>query len=280
MQRVVWVGLLAVSGGGCGNAAPPKPEPPPARVVAVPPASASEDEPEAKLDAGPGRAEPRHDLAGCVLEMRSGASVRSQGEDRSAFERAFSAERAGNLDEARKGYFEVVQNHPSSLLIPLAYLAFGELFAEEAERGDASKWELARAAYQEVLKYPPPDNVAVPYAWLRLGDSRAGDAAQALASYARALEAARQYPALPCAEPIGERARARLIEAFSQAGAPDKAWAFFRAKDGEARAREMLLGLAKLYRQKGDPKSACAALKAAPADPELDQEKNAACAGH
>ena len=42
-------------------------------------------------------------------------------------------------------------------------MAFGELFFQEAQ-GDPSKWDLAAAAYKEVIKYPPPTNKVYGYA--------------------------------------------------------------------------------------------------------------------
>src|SRR5262249_40816932 len=76
---------------------------------------------------------------------------------------AYEYEQANQLDQARKVYLELIQSWPQSKFIPNAYLAFGELFFNEAQ-GDPSKWQFAEQSYQEVIKYPPPDNKVWGYA--------------------------------------------------------------------------------------------------------------------
>ena len=80
---------------------------------------------------------------------------------------AYEYEQAQDLENARKVYYELIQKAPQSKYIPNAYLAFGELFFNEAQ-GDPSKWELAAQAYQEVIKYPPPNNKVFGYAHYKL----------------------------------------------------------------------------------------------------------------
>ena len=48
-----------------------------------------------------------------------------------------------------------------------AYLAFGELFFNEA-LSDPTKWEPAKQAYQKVISKPPPENKVYGYAWYKL----------------------------------------------------------------------------------------------------------------
>ena len=57
---------------------------------------------------------------------------------------AYEYEQANENDKARQVYFELIQTRPNSKYIPNAYLAFGELFFNEAQ-GDPSKWD-ARGA--------------------------------------------------------------------------------------------------------------------------------------
>jgi TolA-binding protein len=56
-----------------------------------------------------------------------------------------------DLPTARKLYFQVVSEAPRGPLLPYAYFAFGELFAEESKQ-DPSKTELARQSYAECTK--------------------------------------------------------------------------------------------------------------------------------
>ncbi len=111
---------------------------------------------------------------------------------------AMAYERAGALDEARKAYYELIMKAPKSPKIPLAYLAFGELFFEEA-KNDPSKWSLAEAALKEVLKYPAPANRAACFARARLGQvfQQTGYQSQALAEFQKAQQCAQSYATLP-----------------------------------------------------------------------------------
>ena len=64
-------------------------------------------------------------------------------------------ELAGDMNNARRTYYELIKNAPSSKYVPYAYFAFGELFFHEAKM-DPSKWDLAKQAYMEVMKFPSP----------------------------------------------------------------------------------------------------------------------------
>ena len=106
------------------------------------------------------------------------------------------------------------------------------------------------------------------------------DPTQALASYVKALDGTRAYPGLPCSSLVADQARSGVVQAFSLAGAPNKAWMFFRAKSDEREATDMLLQLIAAYRAKGDLASACTAASAGPSDGRLENEKRGACASH
>src|SRR5262249_27721813 len=80
---------------------------------------------------------------------------------------AFEYEQASDYKNARTVYYELIQKRPNSKYIPNAYLAFGELFFNEAQ-GDPSKWDLSEKAYIEVMKYPAPANKVYGYAWYKL----------------------------------------------------------------------------------------------------------------
>ena len=73
---------------------------------------------------------------------------------------AYEYEQGNNNDMARKTYFTLIQSRPNSKYIPNAYLAFGELFFNEAQ-GDPSKWGVAQQAYQKVIGFPPKVRVIV-----------------------------------------------------------------------------------------------------------------------
>jgi tetratricopeptide (TPR) repeat protein len=152
-------------------------------------------------------------------------------------------ELAGDKRNARATYYELIQNHPTSKRIPEAYLAFGELFYEEAQR-DSSKWALAQAAYQETLKYPAPANRVFGYAAYKLARvfSRQGDCPQALNHYLKTIEHGEH----------ADVAREEIIPEYISCGRADKAWDFFQrlAKDQPGRV-EALEQLAEAYSDAG-----------------------------
>jgi tetratricopeptide (TPR) repeat protein len=113
--------------------------------------------------------------------------------DAALYYAGYAYEAAGDLDHARGVYLRLIQSHPDSRFVPYAYLAFGELFGAEAA-SDPSKWALARQSFEEVLRFPPPDNLLYGYALLRMGEIRQqlGERAEARAAFeklrARAVE--------------------------------------------------------------------------------------------
>jgi TolA-binding protein len=68
---------------------------------------------------------------------------------------ALEYELAGDMTNARRNYFELIKNVPASKYVPYAYFAFGEMFYREA-KSDPSKWDLAKQAYVEVMKFQAP----------------------------------------------------------------------------------------------------------------------------
>ena len=81
------------------------------------------------------------------------------------------------------------QKTPKSKYIPNAYLAFGELFFNEAQ-GDPRSGSSREQAYKKVIKYPPPDNKVYGYAQYKLGYVfwNKGDFAQALDAFKKTID--------------------------------------------------------------------------------------------
>jgi tetratricopeptide (TPR) repeat protein len=123
---------------------------------------------------------------------------------------AYEREQARDLAGARRAYLDLITQGPSSKYVPLAYLAFGEMFFAEAT-DDASKWEIAKQAYRKVLDTPPPANEAYAYAWYRLGFVlvNQGDRDGALHALDKAVEAATAFPQLPGSAALREEAEAQ-----------------------------------------------------------------------
>jgi hypothetical protein len=147
---------------------------------------------------------------------------------------AYEHEQGGNLKDARSVYFELIQKAPKSPFIPYAYLAFGELFFQESQ-GDPSKWDLAAAAYKEVVKYPPPTNKQFGYARYKLGYVfwNKGEYANALNEFKKVIEYGEQFTDVPNATQLAKAARRDMVPVYAVAGAPDKAYNFFKPVSGD-----------------------------------------------
>ena len=147
---------------------------------------------------------------------------------------AFEHEQANQLDDARKVYLELIQSWPASKYIPNAYLAFGELFFNDAQ-GDPSTWDLAEPSYTEVIKYPPPDNKVYGYAHYKLGYVfwNKGDFARALSEFKNTIEYGVQYSTLPNAEQLATSARRDMIPVYALAGDPKRAYDFIKPLSGD-----------------------------------------------
>jgi TolA-binding protein len=150
---------------------------------------------------------------------------------------AYEYEQANQLDQARKVYLELIQNWPQSKYIPNAYLAFGELFFNEAQ-GDPSKWQFAEQSYQEVTKYPPPDNKVWGYAHYKLGYVywNKGDFPRAMTEFKKTIEYGTQFSQLPNAKELAVSARRDIIPIYALAGNPNKAYDFFKPLSGDSGA--------------------------------------------
>ena len=125
---------------------------------------------------------------------------------------AYEHEQAQSYDKAREVYLELIDKAPKSPYIPNAYLAFGELFFQEAQ-GDPAKWDLAAAAYKEVIKYPPPNNKVYGYARYKLGyvHWNKGEYAHALNEFKKVIEYGEQFSELPNAKQLAKSARRDCI---------------------------------------------------------------------
>lgn len=152
---------------------------------------------------------------------------------------AYEYEQAKDLQNARKIYFELIQKAPNSPYIPNAYLAFGELFFQEAQ-GDPNAWALAEQSYKEVVKYPAPKNKVYGYAHYKLGYVywNTGDYAKALSEFKKVIEFGERHAQLPNAKQLEKAARRDLIPVYALSGRPQAAYGFFKPLSGDQGASE------------------------------------------
>ncbi|MCA9585436.1 MAG: tetratricopeptide repeat protein [Myxococcales bacterium] len=138
---------------------------------------------------------------------------------------AYEYEQASDLKNARSVYYDLIKKRPDSKYIPNAYLAFGELFFNEAQ-GDPSKWDLSAQAYTEVVKYPPPQNKVLGYARYKLAYVfwNKGEFDKALSEFKKVIEFGVAYPQLPGASKLADSARRDFIPVYALKGDPAQAY--------------------------------------------------------
>jgi tetratricopeptide (TPR) repeat protein len=180
------------------------------------------------------------------------ATAGSYEQDAVLFRFGCERELAGDRAEARRAFLELIQKSPSSKLVPYAYLAFADLFFEEAA-SDPTKWELARQAYSKVMTFPPRENPAYAFAVHRRGlvMAETGDHAHALADQKNAIATTLTYPNLPSAAETAEAARRALVTAYAAAGRPELAFTFFHEADAD-RAPALVVALGEEYLKRGE----------------------------
>jgi tetratricopeptide (TPR) repeat protein len=148
---------------------------------------------------------------------------------------AYEYEQAGNLEKARKAYLELTENWKDSRFVPNAYLAFGELFFNEAQ-GDPRKWPVAENFYKEVLKFKAPENKLWGYAAYKLGYVywNQGIYDKAINEFKRVIEFGTKFAQLPNAKGLARSARRDIIPVYALKGNPAKAYVFFRPLSGDS----------------------------------------------
>ncbi|MDI1482292.1 tetratricopeptide repeat protein [Polyangium sp. y55x31] len=250
--------VLAACGGG------PSAQQEPAKAPVVEVGSGPEAPPlPAQGSEEDGATEPREAKAvepveACIERMRegqglpSGATAAPEG---AKYAETLAAERADNMNEARKGYLQIIQQYPQSPYVPLVYFAFGEFFFKEG-RMDPTKLDLAEQSYVKVLTFPLPDNTAWIAANARLAEiyRLKGDPPQALHSLKWVAGAVAKEPSAQCAAALAAPARAGLVFVYADAGRPSAAFDFFRTASGDkgddrTNALAMVVSLAELYVQ-------------------------------
>lgn len=147
---------------------------------------------------------------------------------------AYEYEQANDLKNARSVYYDLIKKAPNSKYIPNAYLAFGELFFNEAQ-GDPSKWELSQQAYEKVIGYPPPNNKVYGYAWYKLGYVfwNKGELDKALNAFKKTIEFGVVHAQLPGASKLADSARRDVIPVYALKGDPAQAYNFLHNISGD-----------------------------------------------
>jgi len=141
---------------------------------------------------------------------------------------AYEYEQSNDLVNARRVYYDLIKKKPNSKYIPNAYLAFGELFFNEAQ-GDPSKWDFAAQAYTEVIKFPPATSKVYGYAWYKLAYVfwNKGELDKALNAFKKTIDFGTSFTQYPGASKLAESARRDVIPVYALKGDPLAAYNFF-----------------------------------------------------
>ncbi len=141
---------------------------------------------------------------------------------------AYEYEQSNDLVNARRVYYDLIKQKPNSKYIPNAYLAFGELFFNEAQ-GDPSKWDFAAQAYTEVIKFPPQTSKVYGYAWYKLAYVfwNKGELDKALNAFKKTIDFGTTFAQYPGASSLADSARRDVIPVYALKGDPAAAYNFF-----------------------------------------------------
>lgn len=152
---------------------------------------------------------------------------------------AYEYEQAGNMKKARDTYKELVAKAPNSEYVPAAYLAFGELFFQEAS-ADPGKWPFAEAFYKKVLGYPAPKNKLWGYAAYKLGYVywNQGIYDKALEQFKAVIKFGKTHSSLPNAEQLAKSARRDIIPVYAASQKPDRAYNYFKPLSGDTGGKD------------------------------------------
>ncbi|HEY4012641.1 MAG TPA: tetratricopeptide repeat protein [Polyangiaceae bacterium] len=148
---------------------------------------------------------------------------------------AYEYEQAGDTVNARRVYLDLITKTPNSKYLTNAYLAFGELFFNEA-LSDPTKWDAAKQAYQKVISKPPPENKIYGYAWYKLAYVfwNMGDLPHALDAFKRTIDFGVQFSQLPNATKLADSGRRDVVPVYALAGSPSESYNFFKNLSGDA----------------------------------------------
>ncbi len=147
---------------------------------------------------------------------------------------AYEYEQSGDMKKARDTYKKLVATAPNSPYVPSAYLAFGELFFQEAG-ADPSKWGFAAVFYEKVLGYPAPKNKLWGYAAYKLGyvHWNQGNYAKALEQFKKVIKFGKTHASLPNAKQLAKSARRDIIPVFAASQKPERAYNYFKPLSGD-----------------------------------------------
>ena len=143
--------------------------------------------------------------------------------------------RAGERPQERAlGLLRAHQEAPDSKYIPNAYLAFGELFFNEAQ-GDPVEVGPRRAGLRRGHQVPAADNKVYGYAWYKLAYVfwNKGELDKSLNAFKKTIEFGVVHTQLPGAAKLADSARRDVIPVYALKGDPAQAYNFLHNISGD-----------------------------------------------
>ncbi len=169
----------------------------------------------------------------CLFPNRQRAADRGCA-DQVLYYLAYEYELAKKYDKARDVYLQIVTSWPKSQYVPHAYLAFGELYFNEAQ-GNPARWALAQQAYEKVLAFPAPANKLWGYASYKLAYVHWNQGAhdEAVSQFQNVIAFARTHASFPNAKGLMRSARRDIIPVYAMVGKAPQAYGFFLPLSGD-----------------------------------------------
>ena len=140
-----------------------------------------------------------------------------------------------NKEKALATYLELIKKYPKSKFVSAAYIAYGDLYFEDALNGKID-WKIPLEAYDRVIQSgDPPENKQWGYAQYKKGFIywNLGQYKDAVTAFKKAIEFGVKFSDLPKAPQIAEEARKELVPVYAEYGKADDAYGFFGPISGD-----------------------------------------------
>lgn len=138
-------------------------------------------------------------------------------------------------EKALSTYLLLIKKRPKSKFVSAAYIAYGDLYFEDALNGKID-WKIPLEAYDRVIQSgDPPDNKQWGYAQYKKGFIywNLGQYKDAVTAFKKAIEFGTKFSDLPKAPQIAEEARKELVPVYAEYGKAEEAYGFFSGISGD-----------------------------------------------
>jgi hypothetical protein len=138
-------------------------------------------------------------------------------------------------EKALSTYLLLIKKRPKSKFVSAAYIAYGDLYFEDALNGKID-WKIPLEAYDRVIQSgEPPENKQWGYAQYKKGFIywNLGQYKDAVTAFKKAIEFGTKFSDLPKAPQIAEEARKELVPVYAEYGKASEAYGFFSSVSGD-----------------------------------------------